>query len=217
MQTAIAFSSLVWNASVMPRRKVVLSGLLAFGAGVAVGASWPRAGNILGYLLQRLGFELTDLTLWLWDPEKSVVQAPEPLRVPRRKVKKRVQAPELQQGDPLPTKRRGRAKKRTRSTRIQPGTGILGATGETTAAVSERWIFNSLSDPSAKNGRRVSRAKQSAPSSSRIEADQRAPRRGRRKTNRSAVNGRRKSPTPGCAGKGSAFPRTVSPANAGLN
>jgi hypothetical protein len=199
----------------MPRRKVVLSGLLAFGAGVAVGANWPRAGNIVGYLLQRLGFEVTDLTLWLWDPEKSMVQAPEPLRVPRRKVKKRVQAPELQQGDPLPTKRRGRAKKRTRSTRIQPGIGILGATGETTAAVSERWILNSRSEQSSKQGRRVSRAKQ--PSSSRIEADQRAVRGGRRKTNRTAVNGRRKRPTPGCAGKGTAFPPTVSPANAGLN
>jgi hypothetical protein len=174
MKTVIAFSSLVWNASVMPKRKVVLSGLLAFGAGVAVGANWPRAGNIVGYLLQRLGFELTDLTLWMWDPEKSVVLAPEPHRVPRRKVKKRVQAPELQQGDPLPTKRRGRGKKRTRSTRIQPGTDILGATGETKAAVSERWIFNSLSDQSEKNGRRVSRAKQSAPSSSRIETARRA-------------------------------------------
>ena len=36
----IAFSSLVWNAPVMPRRQVVLSGLLAFGV---VEANWPRA------------------------------------------------------------------------------------------------------------------------------------------------------------------------------
>jgi hypothetical protein len=200
----------------MPRPKVVLSGLLAFGAGVAVGANWPRAGNLVGYLLQRLGFELTDLTLWLWDPEKSLVEAPalvetsEPSRVTRRKVKKkRVQAPEMQQGDPLPTKRRGRAKKRTRSNRIQPGTDILGAAGETTAAVSEQWVFNSLSSQSSKQGRRVSSAKR--PSSSRIKADQRPVRGGRRKTNRTPVNGRRKS------SKGMAFAPTVSPANAGLN
>jgi hypothetical protein len=194
----------------MPRPKVVLSGLLAFGAGVAVGANWPRAGNLVGYLLQRLGFELTDLTLWLWDPEKSLVEAPEPSRVTRRKVKKkRVQAPELQQGDPLPTKRRGRAKKRTRSTRIQPGTDILGAAGETTAAVSEQWVFNSLSSQSSKQGRRVSPAKR--PSSPRIKADQRTVRGGRRRTNRTPVNGRRKS------SKGMAFAPTVSPANAGLN
>jgi hypothetical protein len=218
MQTTIAFSSLVWNAAVMPRRKVVLSGLLAFGAGVAVGANWPRAGNIVGYLLQRLGFELTDLTLWLWDPEKSLIDVPEPPRVARRKVKKkRVQVPELQQVDPLPTKPRRRAKKRktTRSTRIQSGTGVLGATGETPAAVPERWIFNSLSDRSSKQGRRVSRAKQS--SSSPTKADQGAVGGDRRKNNRTAVNGRRKSPTRGGAGKVSSFPPTVSPANAGLN
>jgi hypothetical protein len=215
MQTTIAFSSLVWNAPVMPKRKVVLSGLLAFGAGVAVGANWPRAGNIVGYLLQRLGFELTDLTLWLWDPEKSLVEAPEPHRIPRRKVKKRVRAPELPQGDSLPAERRRRAKKRTRATRIRPGTDILGANGQTTAAVSEQWIFNSLSKQSSKQRTPVSPTR--PPSSSRNKADRRAVRGSRRKTKRTAVNGRRKSPTPGLAGKGAAFPPAVSTAQAGLN
>jgi hypothetical protein len=198
----------------MPRRKVVLSTLLAFGAGVAVGANWPRAGNIVGYLLQRLGFELTDLTLWMWDPEKSIIDAPEPRRAPRRKVRKRIEVPQLPEGAPVLNKRGRRAKKRTPSTRIHSGTGIRGAAGETTAAAPEGWIFNSPLDQSVKNGNHVSRAEPSAPSFARIEAV----RRGGRKTDRAAANGRRKRPTPGRARrKGSGFPRTVSPANAALN
>ena len=199
----------------MPKRKVVLSGLLAFGAGVAVGANWPRAGNIVGYLLQRLGFELTDLTLWLWDPEKSLVEAPEPHRVPRQKMKKRVRTPELPQGDSLPAKRRRRAKKRTRATRIRPGTAILGTSGQTTGAAAEQWIFNSLSEQSSKQRTAVSPARR--PSSSRNKADRRAVQASRRKTNRTALNRRRKSPTPGFAGKGAAFPPAVSTVQAGLN
>jgi hypothetical protein len=201
----------------MPRRKVALSGLLAFGAGVAVGANWPRAGNIVGYILQRLGFELTDLTLWIWDPEKSVVQTPEPRRLPRRKVRRRVQPPKLQQGDPVPTKRRRRGKKSPNSPRLHAETSIDGAIGETTAAVSERWMVNSLLDQSTKIGSQVSPAKRSASSSSRIAADHCAVRRDRGKTNRTAANGRRKSRTPGREGKGNAFPRTVSTAKVALN
>ena len=217
MQTSVAFSSLVWNATLMPRKKVALSGLLAFGAGVAVGASWPRAGNMVGYLLQRLGFELTDLTLWIWDPEKSLVQDPAPQRVLRRKVKKKARVLQLQEGDPLPAKHRGRAKNRTASTRIRSGTGVLAATGQTTTGPAEQWIFNSPSSESTKKGNQVLPAKQPAPSSSPIEAGHRAVRRGQRKTNRAAVNGSRKSPTPGRAGKGSAFPRSVSSAVAALS
>ena len=83
----------------MPRGKVALSGLLAFGAGVAVGASWPRAGNIVGYLLQRLGFEFTDLALWVWDPEKSLAREAEITPVKRAKSK-RAQALVMQNGNP---------------------------------------------------------------------------------------------------------------------
>ena len=79
----------------MPKRKVVFSGLLAFGAGVAVGANFPRAGNFIGCLLQRLGFELTDLTLWMWDPERSL--APDRSGKPvRLKSKKRKALPSIQ-------------------------------------------------------------------------------------------------------------------------
>jgi hypothetical protein len=64
----------------MPRRKKrsgFSSQLLAFGAGVAVGANWPRTSNFVGFILQRLGLELTDLALWMWDPEKSISTRPE--------------------------------------------------------------------------------------------------------------------------------------------
>jgi hypothetical protein len=57
----------------MPRREVVFTGLFAFGAGVAVGANWPKASNIVGYILNRLGFELADLAVWMWDPEKTAI------------------------------------------------------------------------------------------------------------------------------------------------
>jgi hypothetical protein len=57
----------------MPRREVVFTGLFAFGAGVAVGANWPKASNIVGYILNRLGFELADLAIWMWDPEKTAL------------------------------------------------------------------------------------------------------------------------------------------------
>lgn len=200
----------------MPRRKVALSGLLAFGAGVAVGANWPRAGNFLGCLLQRLGFELTDLTLWMWDPEKSVVQEAKPRRVA---VRKRAQTPQLRENDPLQTKRRGRAKTRTRSTRSTSGTDILNPTGTTRADAVKPWILNSRSNQSAKNGSRVSRVKSSAESISRIETAHQGAGRGRKKTNGATVkSGRgRKTRTAEEGRKAKVFAETVSPASAALN
>src|SRR6476646_6418475 len=75
------------------------SGLLAFGAGVAVGANWPRASNFVGFVLQRLGFELTDLALWMWDPEKSAARDAEVTPVKRAKSK-RAQPLLIQDGSP---------------------------------------------------------------------------------------------------------------------
>jgi hypothetical protein len=86
----------------MPKQEVALpgfSGLLAFGMGVAVGANWPRASNFVGFILQRLGFELTDLALWMWDPEKSLALEAEITPVKRAKSK-RAQALVMQNGDP---------------------------------------------------------------------------------------------------------------------
>jgi hypothetical protein len=216
MQTIVAFSAPVWNCPVMPTRKVALSGLLAFGAGVAVGANWPRAGNIVGYLLQRLGFELTDLTLWMWDPEKSVVDGAKPERDPRREGKKRGRPPQLREND---LKRRGRAKTKRRSTRVHSGTEILDATGQRRADALEPWILNSRLDQSPKNANRVSRVKSSAKSISRIETAHRHARRGRKKTNGATVNaGRdRKIGTAGYGRKAKVFAGAVSPASAALN
>jgi hypothetical protein len=45
----------------MPRRDLVLTGLIAFGAGVAVGANWPKLRKKVGPLLEKLGFQLADL------------------------------------------------------------------------------------------------------------------------------------------------------------
>jgi len=200
----------------MPRRKVALSGLLAFGAGVAVGANWPRAGNIVGYLLQRLGFELTDLTLWMWDPEKSMVHEAKPKRAAGRK---RTQTPQLRDNDPLQTRRRGRAKTRRRSTRISPETDVLHATEETRADGLEPWILNSRSDQSPNNANRVSRVKSSAKSTSRIETAHRDARRAQKKTNGATVKVGRggKTRTPGGGRKAKVFAGTVSPASAALN
>jgi hypothetical protein len=213
MQTVVAFSFPVWNGPLMPRRKVALSGLLAFGAGVAVGANWPRAGNMVGYLLQRLGFELTDLTLWIWDPEKSVVQGAKPKRVATRK---RALPPQLRENDPLQTPRRGRAKTSTRSTRISSGTDILKATGERRADAPEPWILDSRLHRSSKNGRRGSRVKSSAEANPRIETAHRV---ARKKSNGVTVKaGRsRKARTTEDGRRATVFAGTVSPANAALN
>jgi hypothetical protein len=216
MQTVVAFSFPVWNGPAMPRRKVALSGLLAFGAGVAVGANFPRAGNIVGYILQRLGFELTNLTLWMWDPEKSVVQEAKPRRVA---VRKRAQRPQLRETDPLQTQRRASAKTRTRSRRIHSETETLNATGETRADPLEPWIFNSRLDRSPKNAKRVSRVKSSDKSNLSIKTAHRGARSGRKKTNGATVKAGqgRKTRTTGNARKAKVFAGSVSPASAALN
>jgi hypothetical protein len=203
----------------MPRRKVALSGLLAFGAGVAVGANWPRAGNILGYLLQRLGFELTDLTLWMWDPEKSITDEAKLERVTRRKRKKKAQSPPLLKNDSLQPKRPGKPKTTTRSTRVPSGTDILNAPGKTRTDALEPWILNSRLNQSPKNANRVSPAKSSAKSISPIQTGRRDARRGRKKTNGATVkaNPDRKIRTRGDGKKTRVFAGTVSPATAALN
>jgi hypothetical protein len=202
----------------MPRRKVALSGLLAFGAGVAVGANWPRAGNIVGYLLQRLGFELTDLTLWIWDPEKSVIEGAKPVRAALREPRKKAQREQLQGNDLLQTKRQ-RAKTKRRTTRIRSKTEILNATGQRRPDALEPWIFNSRLNQSPKNANRVSKVKSAAKSVSRIETTHGDARKGRKKTNGAVVNaGRgRKTRTTGDGRKAKVFAGTVSPASAALN
>ena len=45
----------------MPRRDVVLTGLIAFGAGVAVGANWGKLRKKIGPILEKLGLQMADL------------------------------------------------------------------------------------------------------------------------------------------------------------
>jgi hypothetical protein len=139
----------------MPRRKVVLSGLLAFGAGVAVGSNWPRAGNIVGYILQRLGFELTDLSLWLWDPEKSADKTG-PAISGKKKSKRRVQSPLTALDGPGQS--RPRAKKTARTPKLQADMAAR-ETRKKPVNSSEAWILNARSTRSGKSGIRATDAK----------------------------------------------------------
>ena len=49
----------------MPRRDVVLTGLIAFGAGVAVGVNWKKLGKEAAPLLEKLGIKMSDLADFL--------------------------------------------------------------------------------------------------------------------------------------------------------
>jgi hypothetical protein len=61
----------------MPKRGFIVTGVVAFGAGVAFGSLWPKAGNLVENILKKLGLEWAELLL-LWDPEA---------RVPAKRVK----------------------------------------------------------------------------------------------------------------------------------
>jgi len=224
---------MLWNASAMPRRKVVLSGLLAFGAGVAVGANWPRAGNIIGYLLQRLGFELTDLTLWMWDPEKSIVRTSKPALGGPPKAKKRTQARLIQGGDRKKDKAGAKANKTARAPRIQSGAAVNRTTRTKAATGPESWIRpdgldrpgvrangrygNSPLIPSVKTGSRAGRTRPTSADASLTQPDSAAIRTVDRKSKSAAVKGKRNNPAARRGGKLSAFPPSGLPADAALN
>jgi hypothetical protein len=79
----------------MPRRDVVLTGLIAFGAGVAVGANWGKLRKKIGPLLEKLGLQMADLGDFLsasgleeFAPEvmEAEVKSPRP-RARRNKAK----------------------------------------------------------------------------------------------------------------------------------
>lgn len=55
----------------MSKRNLISAGLLAFGAGIAVGARWPRAGRLATGFLQKLGVEFSEAALLAWDPEAA--------------------------------------------------------------------------------------------------------------------------------------------------
>ena len=45
----------------MPRRDVVLTGLIAFAAGCAVGANWPKIRKQMGPMIGKAGFKISEL------------------------------------------------------------------------------------------------------------------------------------------------------------
>jgi hypothetical protein len=52
----------------MPKHEHVVTGVMAFGAGVAFGALLPKGGGWVENILKKLGFEWAELLL-MWDPE----------------------------------------------------------------------------------------------------------------------------------------------------
>ncbi len=199
----------------MPRRKVVLSGLLAFGAGVAVGANWPRAGNIVGYILQRLGFELTDLTLWMWDPEKLTDQAELALPVGRPRAKKRRRRTPSGQPGGLAASR-SRAKKSSVSPGTPSGAGN-GGNRKIAAQTSEAWILNSRLSGSRASGIDTPELSSRTGKAALTKLDNSAVQTVRRKAKNAAINSKRKSPVAGSNRKISAFSKSALPVNSALN
>ena len=45
----------------MPRRDVVLTGMIAFAAGCAVGANWPKIRKKIGPMIGKAGFQISEL------------------------------------------------------------------------------------------------------------------------------------------------------------
>ncbi len=66
----------------MPLENTKSAGFFTFGTGIVVGlgaafamrATMPRATEMVGLMLQKMGFELGDMLLALWDPEATYQQ-----------------------------------------------------------------------------------------------------------------------------------------------
>ncbi len=46
---------------IMPRRDVVLTGIIAFAAGVAVGVNWKKLSKKMGPVMEKFGLQVADL------------------------------------------------------------------------------------------------------------------------------------------------------------
>jgi hypothetical protein len=200
----------------MPKQEVALpglSGLLAFGMGVAVGANWPRASNFVGFILQRLGFELADLALWMWDPEKSLAREAEITPVKRSKSK-RAQALLMQNGNP--NSKRGGVKAKVK-TIVSPGnrhsgTGVRRARRRKAIDDREPWMrseeLNGLTargngnSPLIKSSKAGSRGRRTV---------------ARKRSKGVTVNSEGKTSSSGRGRKSSKFPGNILPAEAALN
>ena len=190
----------------MPRRKDLggFSGqLLAFGAGVAVGANWPRASNFVGFILQRLGFELTDLALWMWDPEKSIAERQETTPIVKLESKRCARARGIQEGNSRQKKGKGNAAGTRRMQLVQD---IARKSFKDPIDASEQGVLaSSLNEPD-----RVV----SPPAST---ANSGAVRTVRKKAKGTVANRRRTKQAPARAKKVGAFLPSLLPADACLN
>jgi hypothetical protein len=57
------------DRSHMSKRLVFTTGVAAFAAGIAVGARWPHSTHLLAMLMEKLGVDLSEIVLSLWNPE----------------------------------------------------------------------------------------------------------------------------------------------------
>jgi hypothetical protein len=198
----------------MPKQEVALpgfSGLLAFGMGVAVGANWPRASNFVGFILQRLGFELTDLALWMWDPEKSLAREAEITPVKRAKSK-RAQALVIQNGNPNSKRVGGKVKTVVSPENDHSGTGVRRARRRKAIDDREPWMRSeemngltargNVNSPSVKSGKTGSRGRRTVAG---------------KKSKRATVKSEGKTSSSGRGRKIGKFPRSILPAEAALN
>ena len=72
----------------MPRRDVVLTGLIAFGAGVAVGVNWKKLGKEAAPVLEKLGLKMSDLADFLATVTEEKATAQAKTKTPRSRSKK---------------------------------------------------------------------------------------------------------------------------------
>ena len=85
----------------MPTRNVKSKGLFSFGTGVAVGFGaglamkvfFPKAIKLPGLILEKLGFEVSDLLNLFWNPDDSLDGVALPVRKVAARSKKRRKAP----------------------------------------------------------------------------------------------------------------------------
>ncbi len=64
----------------MPRRDVVLTAMIAFGAGVAVGANWKELRKKIGPVLGKLGLKISDLGDFLSAANWDGFEMPKPVQ-----------------------------------------------------------------------------------------------------------------------------------------
>jgi hypothetical protein len=198
----------------MPKREVVfpgLSGLLAFGMGVAVGANWPRTSNFVGFILQRLGLELTDLALWMWDPEKSLAAEAEITPVKRAKSK-RAQALVMQNGNPNSKRVGAKVKTVVSPESHHPGTSNRRARQRKATDDREPWMRSKELNGLTARGNGNSPLTKSSKAGSRGRRTVAA-----KKSKRATVRSEEKISSSGRGRKISKFPGNILPAEAALN